>query len=331
RPVAVESVREGGSGSLVVESEAGTWRTRALINATGTWTKPFWPHYPGMETFRGRHLHTADYPGPGEFSGRHVVVVGGGHSAVQHLAELSEVTTTTWVTRRPPRWRETPFDREAGRQAVAKVAGAVAAGRRPGLRAEDLLRARADRHRGAGRLRRGRGLRRPAPAHPRSAPRPALLRGHPHRDRARAGNPGHRLDLGQGLVGLVVGVAGADARILPHRLSALRVLHAAALLHRGPRAPGTLRLGVRDRRRCVRAAELRRGAHGRGLHPPAHLRDHRRRDAGRHVPHLPGGAGRRGPALRHAVEVRDGLQERDLQAARPAAHAGRRRAGSRSA
>ena len=42
----------------------------------------------------------------------------------------------------------------------------------------------------------------------------------------------------------------ADAGLLPDRLPALRDLPAAALLDRGPRAPGALRVGVRDHRRA---------------------------------------------------------------------------------
>jgi hypothetical protein len=34
----------------------------------------------------------------------------GGASAVQLLGEISWVTSTTWVTRRPPVWRDGPFD-----------------------------------------------------------------------------------------------------------------------------------------------------------------------------------------------------------------------------
>ena len=68
RPVDVRAVREGEAGRLLVESSAGNWSTRALINATGTWDRPFWPRYPGQETFLGRQLHTAQYPGPEEFA-----------------------------------------------------------------------------------------------------------------------------------------------------------------------------------------------------------------------------------------------------------------------
>lgn len=132
RPVDVRAVREGDGGRLRVETSGGLWSARALINATGTWERPFWPHYPGGESFRGRQLHTADYPGPDAFAGLRVVVVGGGTSAVQHLLEIAEVAdVTTWVTRRPPVFREGPFDETRGRDAVALVERRVREGLPP--------------------------------------------------------------------------------------------------------------------------------------------------------------------------------------------------------
>ncbi|MEV7908628.1 FAD-dependent oxidoreductase, partial [Streptomyces anulatus] len=132
RPVEVRSVSEGERGRLLVRTSAGDWSARALINATGTWDRPFWPRYPGQETFLGGQLHTADYVSADEFAGRHVVVVGAGASAVQLLMEIARVTTTTWVTRRPPVFKEGPFDEEAGRAAVARVDARVRAGLPPG-------------------------------------------------------------------------------------------------------------------------------------------------------------------------------------------------------
>ena len=132
RPVDVRSVREGPGGRLLVETSDGVWSTRALINATGTWDRPFWPRYPGQETFRGRQLHTAQYLGPEEFAGQRVVVVGGGASGTQHLLEIaSYAAATTWVTRRPPVFREGPFDEDAGRAAVALVEERVRQGLPP--------------------------------------------------------------------------------------------------------------------------------------------------------------------------------------------------------
>jgi cation diffusion facilitator CzcD-associated flavoprotein CzcO len=132
RPVLVTAVSRTDDGRFLVHTDRGDWTAPAVVNATGTWTRPFVPRYPGRELFRGRQLHTVEYRSAEEFAGRHVVVVGGGASATQLLGEISTVTDTTWVTRRPPVWREGPFDEETGRRAVALVEEAVREGRRPG-------------------------------------------------------------------------------------------------------------------------------------------------------------------------------------------------------
>ncbi|MFG2427172.1 NAD(P)-binding domain-containing protein [Streptomyces sp. NPDC048590] len=132
RPVDVGAVREGDGGRLRVETSEGVYAARALINATGTWDRPFWPRYPGQEAFRGRQLHTVDYPGPAEFADLRVIVVGGGASGTQHLMELAGVAAETfWVTRRPPVFREGPFGEEQGRAAVALVEERVRRGLPP--------------------------------------------------------------------------------------------------------------------------------------------------------------------------------------------------------
>ncbi len=115
-----------------VETSDGDWTADAVVNATGTWTRPFVPRYPGQEVFRGRQLTPVDYRGAADFAGQSVVVVGGGASAVQLLGEIAEVADTTWVTRRPPVWREEPFGPDEGRAAVALVEEAVREGRSPG-------------------------------------------------------------------------------------------------------------------------------------------------------------------------------------------------------
>ncbi|MEU6129815.1 FAD-dependent oxidoreductase [Saccharopolyspora sp. NPDC047091] len=137
RPVQVRSVRRGPDERLLVDADVGagatgTWAARAVINATGTWTKPFVPHYPGQDAFTGRQLHVADYRGAAEFRGLRVAVVGGGISAVELLTEIAEVATTTWVTRRPPVFGDAEFTPDAGRRAVAEVDRRVRAGLPPG-------------------------------------------------------------------------------------------------------------------------------------------------------------------------------------------------------
>ena len=115
RPVHVRAVRDlGGPDRLLavetvetVGARARTWRTRAVVTATGSWSKPFWPAYPGRERFEGQQLHARDVRSVEEFAGRRVIVVGGGASAghlLQRLARTapaSRAARTTWVTRSP--------------------------------------------------------------------------------------------------------------------------------------------------------------------------------------------------------------------------------------
>jgi len=130
RPAPVSVVTRRGD-RLRVESALGEFSARGLINATGTWSRPFIPDYPGAASFRGETLHTRDYRTAEAFRGRHVVIVGAGISAIQLLDEISRVTTTTWVSRRAPEFRDGPFDEEAGRAAVKRVEERVRAGLPP--------------------------------------------------------------------------------------------------------------------------------------------------------------------------------------------------------
>lgn len=136
RPVRVTGVRradEDPAGRLLVDTDEGTtWAARYVINATGTWTRPFWPHYRGQDRFRGRQLHVADYVSRDEFAGKRVVIVGAGVSAIQLLDEISHVADTFWVTRREPQWIEEDFDVPARVAAIAGVEERVRQGLPPG-------------------------------------------------------------------------------------------------------------------------------------------------------------------------------------------------------
>jgi cation diffusion facilitator CzcD-associated flavoprotein CzcO len=116
RPHRVETVSRADDdprGRLLVTAGDLTVASRAVVSATGIWDRPFWPAYPGMAEFTGRQLHAADYRTPEQFAGQRVVVVGGGNSAAQILAEVSSVADTTWVTPRPPRFLPDDVDGRA--------------------------------------------------------------------------------------------------------------------------------------------------------------------------------------------------------------------------
>lgn len=136
RPVRVDRVEPAHDDLLVVRAGTREWLTRTIVNATGTWSQPYLPYYPGAAAFTGEQLHTHDYPGAEHFRGRRVVVVGGGASAVQFLGELALVVDDPerdllWVTRREPVWRTEDFDQEAGTAAVALVEERVRRGLPP--------------------------------------------------------------------------------------------------------------------------------------------------------------------------------------------------------
>jgi putative flavoprotein involved in K+ transport len=97
RPVRVTAVRRGAQ-RLVVETDDGDWLCRAAVSATGSWERPFVPEFPGQDAFRGEQLHSAAYRSPAPFEGARLLVVGGGNSGAQIMAELSEVADATWVT-----------------------------------------------------------------------------------------------------------------------------------------------------------------------------------------------------------------------------------------
>ena len=107
RPVTVEKVTHDGSAFTLVAGER-QWRARQVVAATGTWSAPFVPAYPG--TFTGTQWHSANYPGPERFAGQRVAVVGAANSAAQIAAELTSVAEVTWYTRSEPRWMPDDVD-----------------------------------------------------------------------------------------------------------------------------------------------------------------------------------------------------------------------------
>ncbi|WP_118973825.1 NAD(P)-binding domain-containing protein [Taibaiella koreensis] len=130
RPLKVEQVYLHQE-RFYIDSARTLFSAAGIINATGTWENPYIPEYPGARLFQGEQLHTRDFKTADHFKGKHVIVVGAGISAIQLLDQISKVTTTTWVTRRPPEFRQGPFDDMAGHNAVAMVEERVRQGLPP--------------------------------------------------------------------------------------------------------------------------------------------------------------------------------------------------------
>ena len=103
RPVRVAAIRTAGDALQVEPVDGAAWAARAVISATGTWAHPCIPDIPGRGSFAGRQIHSAAYRRPEDFAGLRVLVVGGGNSGAQILAEVSRLAASaTWVTEREP-------------------------------------------------------------------------------------------------------------------------------------------------------------------------------------------------------------------------------------
>ncbi len=102
RPVKVKAVRKV-EDRFEVETNGETFYCKTLVSATGS-SDPFIPAYPKAEHFNGSQIHSSDYRRPGKYEGQRVLIVGGGNSGAQILAEVSRVATTQWVTLEEPRF-----------------------------------------------------------------------------------------------------------------------------------------------------------------------------------------------------------------------------------
>lgn len=115
RPVNVDIVDyDAGRRLYTVHAGQRHWTAGQVVAATGTWSSPFVPSYPGSIT--GAYWHSANYPGVRPFRGQQVAVIGDGNSGTQIAAELSEVADVTWYTLQEPRWApEVLAARDSGR------------------------------------------------------------------------------------------------------------------------------------------------------------------------------------------------------------------------
>lgn len=127
RPVRVSAVRAENE-VLALDTSAGTRYATAVISATGTLGAPSVPRLPGQRDFQGEQLHSSQYRAPGAFAGRRVLVVGGGNSGAQILAEVSQVTHVGWATLQPPRFLPDDVDGRTLFDAASARYRAIAAG-----------------------------------------------------------------------------------------------------------------------------------------------------------------------------------------------------------
>lgn len=85
-----------------ITTNQGIFYSKTLVSATGTSQHPFIPNYTNSQQYKGIQLHSVNYKNEKDFEGKKVLVVGGGNSGAQILAEVSKVAKTKWVTLEEP-------------------------------------------------------------------------------------------------------------------------------------------------------------------------------------------------------------------------------------
>lgn len=97
----VVDVTTAGTGYTLHTAAGEVIEAAGIVAATGSFTNPYRPRFPGQDAFAGQVLHAAEYRNPEPFIGQRVVVVGAGNSAVQIACELAAHATVTLASHHP--------------------------------------------------------------------------------------------------------------------------------------------------------------------------------------------------------------------------------------
>lgn len=100
----VATVRQEGREFVVVTDDGSEYPAAGIVGASGSFSNPHRPVFPGQARFTGRLLHVAEYRNPLPYTGMRVVVVGAGDSAAQVANELAPLADVTLAVRHPLRF-----------------------------------------------------------------------------------------------------------------------------------------------------------------------------------------------------------------------------------
>lgn len=121
RSVKVEALERADNHFKIVTNRDALM-AKVVVSATGTWSNPYVPDIPGRDVFQGKQVHSAHYIQPDDYGGQTVLVVGGGNSGAQIMAEVAPVARALWVTTQNPRFLPDDVDgRVLFERAVARM------------------------------------------------------------------------------------------------------------------------------------------------------------------------------------------------------------------
>jgi putative flavoprotein involved in K+ transport len=100
----VATVSEDDGQFVVVTADGRRVRAAGIVAASGSFSSPYRPAFPGQDSFTGELTHVADYRNPAPYAGKRVIVVGAGDSAAQVANELAPLARVTVAARHPLRF-----------------------------------------------------------------------------------------------------------------------------------------------------------------------------------------------------------------------------------
>lgn len=96
------------------DAEQGKWNLRSaageeiaadvLVSAVGQLNRPFVPHIPGLDRFRGKAFHSARWDHDYALAGKTVAVVGNAASAIQFVPQIAPIVRQLYVFQRSANW-----------------------------------------------------------------------------------------------------------------------------------------------------------------------------------------------------------------------------------
>jgi putative flavoprotein involved in K+ transport len=100
----VATVSKDNGEFVLVTADRRRLRATGIVAASGSFSSPYRPAFPGQESFTGEITHVASYRNPAGYAGKRVIVVGAGDSAAQVANELAPLARVTVAARHPLRF-----------------------------------------------------------------------------------------------------------------------------------------------------------------------------------------------------------------------------------
>jgi len=88
----------------VVKTSRGEFTATIFVSAVGALSEPALPEIKGIETFKGKFFHSAQWDHDTSLAGKKVAVIGTGASAIQIVPELVKVVEKVDIYQRTPPW-----------------------------------------------------------------------------------------------------------------------------------------------------------------------------------------------------------------------------------